>query len=171
MFKAKIVNTVDENLIKDIVRIDRDSFPQGWAFSDAKEYFAEILKNESSVRVILKNDKITVGYLLAVPHNDAKRDLEEDDPVMQEGDSRYYIESVAILPAYRGKGGLAKMLDTLLEELRKKAIYRLSMHARVLNKFSDFIQKKMKATQIRRIEKWKYYNYEEPTDYIEATYK
>ncbi len=170
MFEVEIVHSINENLILEIVCIDRDSFPEGWVFSDAKEYFSGILKNENCIRVILKNDEKIVGYLLAIPHNVARKDLEEDDPLIQEDASKYYIESVAILPAYRGRNGLSEMLRVLIEKLREKGIYKLSMHARVSNKFSDFIQRKMKVTQIRRIEKWKYYNYQEPTDYIEATY-
>jgi ribosomal protein S18 acetylase RimI-like enzyme len=168
MFQVEVLHSVDEIQIEDIVRIDRDSFPVGWAFSDAKEYFSEILKNKNNVRIILKNNGITVGYLLAVPHNVARKDLLEDDPLVQEDASRYYIESVAILPAYRRKNGLSEMLGVLVKELSKKEIYKISLHARISNKFSDFIQKKMKVTQIRRIDSWKYYNFEEPTDYIEA---
>ncbi len=169
MFKIKVVHGVNENLVDDIVRIDRDSFPAGWEQGDAKEYFSEILKNENNVRIILKNDGITVGYLLAVPHNVARKDLEEDDSLIHEDASRYYIESVAILPTYKGKGGFSEMFEMLIQELKKKGIIKISMHARVLNNFSNIIQKKTKVTLRRKIEKWKYYNYEEPTDYIEAT--
>lgn len=168
MLKVEVVNDPSENLIDDIVRIDLDSFPQGWAFSDAKEYFTEVLKNENNIRIILKDNQITVGYLISVPHNDARKDLENDDPLIREDASRYYIESVAILPAYRRKGGLQKMLDLLVKELKGKGIYKLSMHARVSNDFSTFIQKKMDVTHIRKIDKWRYYNYEEPADYLEV---
>jgi hypothetical protein len=34
---------------------------------------------------------------------------------------------------------------------------------------SEIIQSKFRTTEVRRIEKWAYYNYEEPTDYIEAS--
>ncbi len=168
MLKVEIVGRVDENFIEDIVRIDRESFPEGGAFSDAKVYFSGILKNENNVRIVLKNDGTTVGYLVAVPHNVARKDLEEDDPLIQADDTRYYVESVAILPKYQGKKGFSKMWEVLLKELKKKNICKISIHARVLDGFSNIIQKKTKVTLIRRIDRWKYYNYKEPTDYIEA---
>ncbi len=167
MFKVEVVHVINENFIDDIVRIDQGSCPPSWP----KINFSKILKEENNVRIILKDDGIIVGYLLAVPHNNARKDLENDDPLIREDVLRYYIESVAILPAYRGKDGLSEMLEMLIKELRKKGIYKLSMHARVSNKFSNFIQRKMKVTQIRKIDGWKYYNYEEPTDYIEATFE
>ncbi len=168
MFKIKVVHGVNENLVDDIVRIDRDSFPAGWEHGDAKEYFSEILKNENNIRIILKDEGIAVGYLVAVPHNDARRDLQDDDQFIQEDAFRYYIESVAILPAYQGKKGFFKMFETLIKELKNKGVCKISMHARVLNNFSAIIQKETKVTRIRKIDRWKYYNYEEPTDYIEA---
>ena len=168
MFKAEVESSINESLINDIVRIDQDSFPEGWVFPNAKEYFSELLKNKNNVRIILKNNEETVGYLIAVPHNEARKDLENDDPLMPEDAFRYYIETVAILPNYRRRGGMKKMLKSFVNELKEKSIDKISMHARVLNKFSDFIQERTKVTQIRRIDRWKYYNFEEPTDYIEA---
>ena len=168
MFKAVVVDRVDENVIDEIIQIELNSFPKGWTFSDAKEYFSEVLKNEKSIRILLKENGVMVGYLLAVPHNKAKKDLENDDPLIQDDAFRYYIESIAILPAYQGKNGFSLMFAVLCQELKKIDIHKISMHARVSNRLSEIVQKRTNVTKIRRIGSWKYYNFEEPSDYIEA---
>jgi len=42
------------------------------------------------------------------------------------------------------------------------------LHARVSNSLSTNIQENMKIIEIRRINTWRFYAYEEPTDYIVA---
>jgi ribosomal protein S18 acetylase RimI-like enzyme len=171
MLTAEVVRAFDKDVLEDIVLINRESFPKGWAYSDAEEYYTEMLKNGKNTHIILKDNGKTIAYLLAIPHNDAFRELRNDDPLMEEDALRYYVEVVAVLPDFRGRKGFSEILKKLREELKGRGIYKLSMHARVSNNLNKIIQKKMKITQIRRIQTWKYYNYEEPTDYIEATFE
>ena len=83
--------------------------------------------------------------------------------------ARYYIETIAILPEYRGKNGFSLILKALGQELGQRGLHDISLHARVANSFSAIVQKKIKVTKIRRVENWKYCNNEEPVDYIEGT--
>jgi ribosomal protein S18 acetylase RimI-like enzyme len=170
MLTVDVVHEFDKNVLEDIILINRKSFPKGWAYSDAEEYYTEMLKNRKNIHIILEDNGRRIGYLLAIPHNDAFRELKNDDPLIEEDALRYYVEVVAVLPDFRGKKGFSEILKKLRDELKWRGIYKLSMHARVSNNLSKIIQKKMKITQIRRIQRWKYYNYEEPTDYIEATF-
>jgi ribosomal protein S18 acetylase RimI-like enzyme len=167
-FKVEIVQNIEDVPIELITNIDRDSFPKGWGFPNPKEYFGEILRNGKNIRILLKTGETIVGFLLAVLHNVAMNDLKDDDPLIKEDANRFYIESAAVLPAFQKRGGFSKLFSTFLKVLKEQGIKRISLHARVSNGLSNFIQKKMKVTDIRRIDKWKYYNYEEPTDYIEA---
>jgi len=89
---------------------------------------------------------------------------------MAQDTSRYYIEIVSILPEYLGKSGFSVLLEALRQELQKRGITKISMHARVTNNFTLKVQKKLKVTKVRRIQNWKYYNSQEPTDYIEASF-
>lgn len=171
MLTAEVLRGFDENILTDILLINRESFPTGWTYSDAEEYYTEMLKNENNIHIILKCSEKRIGYLLAIPHDDAVRELKNDDPFMEGDTLRYYVEVVAILQNFRGKKGFSEILKKLREELKGRGIYKISMHARVSNNFNKIIQKNMKITQIRRIQRWKYYNYEEPTDYIEATFE
>jgi ribosomal protein S18 acetylase RimI-like enzyme len=170
MLTAELVYDIDEKIVTDIAFIERHSYPLGWAYDDAQEYYAEMLRKPNNIPVTLRDNGRNVGFLLAIPQDDAVEELESDDPLIERDSLTYYLENIAILPDYRNKGGLRKMLEILGSELRKKAIHRISMHARISNNLSRNIQKHMKIIEIRRIEAWKYYNFEEPTDYIVAAW-
>ena len=45
------------------------------------------------------------------------------------------------------------------------------MHARVNNQLSEKMQQMFKVNEHRRIKQWKYYNYEESTDYLDVSIK
>jgi ribosomal protein S18 acetylase RimI-like enzyme len=168
MLKAEVVRSFDESIVNTIVRIHRDSFPLGWEYENDKKYYGELIKNGNNIIILLNEDGKRFGFLLAIPHNDAVLDLKNYDELMREDAFRYYIETVAILPEYRSKKGFSAMFETLIIELKKRSIQAISLHARVSNNFTKIIQKKLKVTKIRRIDKWKYYKYDEPTDYIEG---
>ncbi len=101
MLKAEIVRNIDGAIVRDTVSISRDSYPEDWAYSDAEEYYGNMLGKDTSIHVMLKEDGKRIGFLLAIPHNDAVAELEADDPLMKPDPSTYYIENVAILPNYR----------------------------------------------------------------------
>jgi ribosomal protein S18 acetylase RimI-like enzyme len=120
---------------------------------------------------MLRDEERNVGFLFAVPNNDAFEDLKNDDPLMKEDAGAYYIQNGAILPAYRRKLALRKIMTVLREELQKRGVFTISMHARVSNGLSRIIQDHMKIVEIRRIDTWKYYDHAEPTDYIIAKWQ
>jgi hypothetical protein len=60
------------------------------------------------------------------------------------------------------------MLEELIDECKKRVVDKISFHARVSNGLSSWIQRFFKVTELRRIDPWKYNNYDEPADYIEA---
>jgi len=168
MLKTEILNHYDQNTVKEIVSINRGSFPSGWGMSDTEQYYGSMLRNKTNIHIVLNDAGKKAGYLLAIPQNNAVEELKNDDPGMKKDPQEYYIEIAGILPESRGKKGFSLMLEKLAEECRKKGVNRISLHARISNNLSKIIQKKFKIVEIRRIEKWRYYNFEEPTDYIEA---
>lgn len=168
MFETEVIQDNDEHTIKDIILIKGASFPAGWEYGDAWEYYCEMLKNKDNISICLKDQGKRIGYLLAIPHNKAVAELRNDDKLMRDDALRYYIETVAILPNYRKKNGFPVLLERLKQELEKRDIHTISLHARIMNSFSTIIQKKLKITQIRPVTCWKYTNYKETVDYIEA---
>jgi hypothetical protein len=59
---------------------------------------------------MLSDNEKNVGFLFAIPHNDAVVELKDHDPLMKKDSGAYYIKNVAILPAHRKKGPLVKCL-------------------------------------------------------------
>jgi len=167
--QAEVVKTFDADVLQNILSIERSSFPKAWIYDKAEEYYGRMLSAKANINILLTETGQKIGYLLAIPHNDAVKDLSSDDPKMEGDLLKYYIETIAIRAEYRGKKGFSILLGKLIEECKKRGIHKISMHARVSNHLSEIIQKKLAITEIRRIEKWAYYNFEEPTDYIEAT--
>ena len=171
MFKAEVIYNIDDTIVKDVVSISQDSYPPGWSCGNSEELYSQVLRRHHNILIMLRDDERNIGFLLAVPHNDAVGELINDDPLMKENPDTYYVQNVAILPAYKGKMGLRKIFAILREELRKKDIFIISMHARVSNGLSRTIQDHMKIVEIRRIDTWKYYGHEEPTDFILAEWR
>ena len=168
MLKAEIAGAIDDKIVKDTISISRGSYPTGWACGNPEDYYSRMLMKQHNIHILLRDDGKTVGFLFAIPHDDAVAELRDSDRLMEEDPGAYYIENVAVLPTYRNKGAFGKMLAVLREELKKRGIFRISLHARVSNNLSGNIQKKMHIVEIRRIDAWKYYDYVEPTDYIVA---
>ena len=166
---AEIVRDYDPEVLQDIMVIERGAFPERWIETDAESQYKTALSTSDNINIILTTQGKRVGYLLAVPHNDAVHDLKGDDPEMKEELQKYYVQTVGILREYRKRKGLPTMLNKLIDECKKRGINKISMHARVRNGLSQMIQNELTVTEKRRIPKWKYYNFEEPTDYIEAT--
>ncbi|HVN96795.1 MAG TPA: GNAT family N-acetyltransferase [Syntrophorhabdaceae bacterium] len=168
MLKAEVVRTVDDKIVETTVLISRDVYPVGWACGNPQEYYSQMLIKEDNIHVVLHSDEKEVGFLFAIPHNIAVDELKDADPLMKPDSQAYYIENVAVLQAYRKKGAFSKMLSCLKEELKQRDISRISLHARVSNSLSRNIQRNMNIVEVRRIERWQYYDYKEPTDYIVA---
>ena len=91
MLTAQVIHDIDEKTITDTAFMEQHSYPQGWAYSDAQEYYAEMLKKPNNIPVILKDDGRNVGFLLAIPQDDAVEELESDDPLMERDSLTYYL--------------------------------------------------------------------------------
>lgn len=170
MLSTECVHGFNEETLKDVLRIERESFPSEWQFEDTEADYKEKLMNEDNISVFIKNNGERIGYLLAIPHNKAVDVLKDADPEMKKDSKRFYIYTIGIILQYRHRGGFSEMLRTFIDESNKRGICQVSLHARVDNGLSKAIQRKLKVTLLRRIDAWRYYGYLEPTDYIEASF-
>lgn len=178
--KIEIVSAFDKAVLKGILDVKKKSFPDGWEYEDAAEYYKEALENPRNIHIVLRKGKEMAGYLLAVPHNDVALDEEmmEADPEIKGDAERYYIETMEIIPELQKtlSGGkiFFKMLYKLFDEAETRfGINKFSMHARVSAGTSEVIRKYFgdMITEVRRIENWRFYNGQEPTDYMEGIYQ
>lgn len=159
------------SLLENICHIEEKSFNKTWLYDDYIKYYESIIADKNNILITLYFNNMIIGYLLAIKHNEAVDDLKNYDPYIKEDlfNNKYYVESIAILPEYRGMKGLYILLDELVIKCKELGISKLSMHARVNNMLSSKIQELFNVDDVRNIANWKYYNYEEPTDYIEVS--
>ena len=120
MLKAEVVYNIDDTIVRDTISISRDSYPVGWACGNPEEYYSQMLTKQHNIHIMLSDNEKKVGFLFAIPHNDAVEELKDHDPLMKDDSGAYYIENVAILPAHRKKGAFGKMLMALRQELEKE---------------------------------------------------
>jgi hypothetical protein len=179
MYSVEAVRCNSDDILRDILAAYRDAMPESWHYPDAEEYFGTLLRDENTIHILLRRDQRPIGYLLAIPHNDAVHDEElwQADPDLAEDPDRLYIETMEIVPEYgRSLAGgrlCLMMLHALVEEARKRGLFKFSMHTRVNSGLNMALRKIYgdMLTLFRRIENWPFYNCEEPTEYIEGTYK
>jgi len=164
--QTELVSGFAPALLEDALLILGQVFPAHWQYPDARDYYSKMLADSANINIFLNSDDKQVGYVLAIPHDQAVREMREDDPQLKNDPSAYYIETIGILPQFRGSGGLKAMLDRLLAECKARGVVKLSMHAR--SGFSAIVQKNFKILTFRPVAKWRYANFEEPVDYIEA---
>jgi hypothetical protein len=179
VYSVDAVRGYSDAMLCDILAAYHDAMPESWHYPDAEEYFGTLLHDENTIHILLRRDQRPIGYLLAIPHNDAVHDeeLRQADPDLAEDPDRLYIETMEIVPEYgRSLAGgrlCMMMLRALVEESGKRGIHSFSMHARVTTGLNQALRKIYgdMLTQFRTIESWPFYNGEEPTEYIEATYR
>jgi len=172
MQTIEIVTGHDEKILQEILYIKSRAFPKKWEYDDAENYYREMLGKRESINIIAKEDKKIVGYLLAIPHNEAFKELKEHDPEMEEDPQCYYVETVAILPEFRLGTSFLKMLYAVIAEAKSRfGIKRFSMHARTSIGLIKAPQRYFgsRITKIRKVQRWRYYNYEESADYLEVS--
>jgi len=169
---AEIIEHTEEN-VAHILRIEGESFEGKFLCEgDEQEFFEKILADSRNISIFLKDGNDVVGVLIARPHNDAYEELKDDDIRMKpHEEERFYIETMGVLPAYRGKFGHLKMIYKVIEEAQKRGVRNFSMHMRKENGLSYAMQRLFgkKLSHIREIESWKWVN-NEPYHYVEGTF-
>lgn len=174
-YHAEAITEFDEKILDSIVEIENDCFPKEWNLWESEEvmrkYYSEALKDEKAISVILKDSEKVVGYILAVPHDEAVSDLIDYDPEMKEDEGRYYIETAGILQKYKGIRGAVDLNIAICEEAKKRGVTKFSCHARKANKLNERLKKLFEGmiTKSRNIDKWGPAG-DESFEYLEWTY-
>jgi ribosomal protein S18 acetylase RimI-like enzyme len=153
-----VVNNFNEKYLSDILMLEKECFPKEWQYPDAVEYYRKMLSDKNNIHILWTHNQNTIGYLLAKPHNNALEDLTLYDQEMTNDSDRIYLETIQILPLYRGKGGMKKLIFGMCHEANKREIYMFSIHARTINNFNLKIKKLFNGmiTKVRTIKSWKY---------------
>ena len=103
-------------IIDDLLNIETQSFPSKWIYDDVEDYYKKNIANRLNIFVTLRYNCKMIGYLLAIPHNEAVKELKDDDPLLVDIPGCFYIESAAILPEHRGGTGFRKLFGKFIKE-------------------------------------------------------
>lgn len=166
--EVKQAKEFKKELLEDILRIEKRCFPDDWQYSDAEEYYKEMLRDRKVINLFLVCDGKNVGYLLATPLDYGYNEIAEGDPLVENDKERYYLETIEIIPEYQGKGGSKKLLFKMCNEAKKRGVEKFSVHARIKNGLDKTIKNIFEGniTKVRKVKNWKYGG-NEPYEYIE----
>jgi hypothetical protein len=164
------IKDYDATLVKELLELEQRAFPPGMQFTEGEAYYADCLKEEANINIIMRNNEgKVIGYVVAMPQSSVYEILKRYDPDMEDDPERFYVETIQTFPGQRQAFGVMRLLYGMCEEAEKRGFNKFSMHARKLNGLSDMILKvSITARRLRTIENW--YGYGEPFDYIELTY-
>lgn len=168
-FSTQVVDAFQEEYLSDLLAIETAAFAEH-SYEDAPEYYRSFLLDRRNLVVFLLHGGVRVGQILLRPHDDARAELVADDPLMEPDPERYYVESVAIRPEYRGSYGFLDLAYKAIEQSARRGYRKFSMHIRKTRGLSRAFQRLFgeDITLIRTIDRWKWMD-DEPYDYIEAT--
>ncbi len=167
---TEIVCRFDENLLEDLVHLEKAAFPASMVNAEGARYYQKCLEDANNINVIMRdNDGKIIGYVVAIPQSKVFKVLQQYDPEMRDDPERLYVDTIQTMPGKRKVFGIFKLLDAIFEEAGKRGLNKFSMHARKSNGLSNFILKVFPTAKcLRTIENW--YGWGEPFDYIEGTY-
>ncbi|EMG48665.1 naa50 N-alpha-acetyltransferase 50 [Candida maltosa Xu316] len=118
-------------------------YPEGW--------YNQTLKSSSTIVKLAYYSELPVGAIKARTfhnnHNLKFNDFINSSEILSKTPNSVYIESFAVLKAYRNLGIGKKLLNYLIEETKKKFIHEIIIHVHVTNEDSISWYKKQGFTQ------------------------
>lgn len=152
-----------------ILTIEAGCFSAAWQYPDAEDFFAGALHDPDNLTLGLKAGQVIVGYLLATPYDAALSCLRDADPNMVAGNSgQYYVDTIAVLPEWNGRGGATALMRELEREAAERGLASLAIHARTANGLNALVRRLAGERLIRTrwLDNWSWAD-GEPYEYIE----
>jgi GNAT superfamily N-acetyltransferase len=167
----EIIKEFSTKALEDVLLLEKECFPKDWQYTGVAEYYEAMLKERNNINIFLKDGNKTGGYLLAVPFKNVFDSLKEYDSGLkfnEENDkTTIYLETIQVLPEFRGTSGAAKLIMTMCEEGKKRGMNKFSIHARKINGLNEKVKKMFagKIAESHGINAW-HYGGNEPYEYI-----
>lgn len=131
--KIEDVLNPDESLAKKLSEIENASF-NGYENESVlrKEDFIEYINNPENVVLVAKSGDSVVGYAIAVPFEDAIKDLSLYDPeiIKDEAKDKYYGESITVQEEYRKQNLAIEITREIVNRLKKRGVKIFAVHIR-----------------------------------------
>jgi ribosomal protein S18 acetylase RimI-like enzyme len=166
-YQFEVLHSNSEELVKEILELE-PFLPLN--IQDTEEGIRENLNNRSYINIILKKDNRIIGYILSIPHNEAVRELKNDDMQMKEDDGRYYIDQIVVHPDFRKGMILLKLVYATFEEGVRRGFNKFSSHVLATDGLNKLMKRKFgKQLTEQRMVNLPIYN-NAPFEYMEMTY-
>jgi ribosomal protein S18 acetylase RimI-like enzyme len=168
----EIIKEFSTKALEDVLLLEKRCFPKEWQYKGAEEYYESMLKDKNNINIFLKDGNKIGGYLLAVPFENVFDSLKEYDAGLkldaEHDKTKIYLETIQIMPEFRGTGGAEKLIMTICYEGKKRGINNFSIHARKINGLNEKVKRLFagKINERRSIDAW-HYGGNEPYEYIE----
>lgn len=152
--------------LKNILRLEKSVFPKSWLYKDAKDYYKKRLENEDCINLFLYDSDKVIGYCLCLPLEKEFKDLKKHHKTLKKTPNTLYIETIEILPNYRGHG-LLKLILRKIEKTAMKRKYKfIALHSRTTNNLDKKMIKILpNVVYQQNIKKW-YFGGNEPYKYL-----
>jgi ribosomal protein S18 acetylase RimI-like enzyme len=152
-----------------VLTIEASCFPAAWQYPDAEDFYAEALRDPCNLNLGLKVGQAIVGYLLATPYDAALTWVRDADPDMAGNDAQpYYVDTIAVLPEWNGRGGATALMRKLEREAVERGMGSLAIHARSSNGLNALVRRLAgdRLIRTRWLDNWSWAD-GEPYEYIE----
>ena len=123
--KIRLVNDKENGMVKKILKLQK-MFPRRLDYGEWDVW--DNLQNPRNINLVLEDESGIIGYLLAIPQDEAVRYLHKDDPLIKIDTEMYYVDQVVVLPDKRVRGSFKNLIKDLVEEVKRKGIKKLSSH-------------------------------------------
>ena len=165
---VELVKSCDDALVQKILELEKRCFPKEWLYDEGFEYYSEALEIKENINLLLREDREIAGYLLAVALGRVFDELQKEDPALENKADFFYLDTIEIIPASRGRGGAKQLILTMCEELNNRGVFQFSLHARTVNGLNAKIKKMYPDGIIssREIKSW-HFGGGEKYEYIE----
>lgn len=114
------------------------------------EKLREHFENPANVHMFLERDGLVIGYILATPHNDAVKELAQDDPFMKSHEDCYYIDQIVVAPNERRGLIFLVLVNGLIGTLEEMGVKRISSHILATGRLHMVISRSFRKTLIER---------------------
>lgn len=151
----KIENLDEETLVK-LLGLWQKAFPAEM-IADPETLKKRFQKISEGVLTVLKNDKENneiVGAIIAEPNDYVLDEMVSIDPAFQADPEALYADTMAIAPGQRSLVGFLSLEQALVDGAKDKGFKRITTYARVANKLSDILQRRLGYKFVRRVNNW-----------------
>jgi hypothetical protein len=144
-----VLREVDEDLIDQILEIE-EKLSKKLKYS--KQDIIDSIRSPDEMLIVSAIEGELLGYVVAIPQNDAVKELQDEDLLLERDEKRFYVDRGCVSFAISEKAPIFfRLFNKLFYEAEKKGIFRFSSHIRTSNGVNLLVRTMLKdmVTSVR----------------------